>query len=74
MGETGQNFEILTPETSTPTTPESSEPAKKSIGAGGVVGIVLGSVAVCGIGGFSVFWFVLKKKTFADLIGVFKKK
>ena len=39
-----------------------------------VVGIVGGSVAVVGIGGFALFWFVIKKKSFADLIAVFKKK
>ena len=29
--------------------------------------------AVVGIGGFALFWFVFKKKTFADLLAVFKK-
>ena len=42
--------------------------------AGAVVGIVIGSVVIVGLGGFSIFWFVIKKKTFADLIAVFKKK
>ena len=40
---------------------------------GAVIGIVAGSVAVVGIGGFALFWFVIKKKSFADLIAVFKK-
>jgi len=44
------------------------------LGAGAIVGIVIGSVAVVGLGGFSLFWFVIKKKSFADLIAVFKKK
>jgi len=26
------------------------------------------------LGGFSLLWFVIKKKSFADLIAVFKKK
>ena len=43
------------------------------LGAGAIVGIVVGSVAVVGIGGFALFWFVIKKKSFADLIAVFKK-
>ena len=43
------------------------------LGAGAIVGIVIGSVAVVGIGGFALFWFVIKKKSFADLIAVFKK-
>lgn len=41
---------------------------------GAVAGIVIGSVAVAAVGGFSVFWFVIKKKKFADLIAIFKKK
>lgn len=48
-------------------------PALGGIGAGAVVGIVSGSVVVAGAGGFSIFWFVIKKKSWADLIGVFKK-
>ena len=43
------------------------------LGAGAIVGIACGSVAVVGIGGFALFWFVIKKKSFADLIAVFKK-
>lgn len=43
------------------------------LGAGAVVGIVSGSVVVAGAGGFSLFWFVIKKKSWADLIAVFKK-
>ena len=41
---------------------------------GAIAGIAVGSVAVAGVGGFSVFWFVIKKKKFADLIVIFKKK
>ena len=44
------------------------------LGTGAIIGIVIGSVAVVGIGGFALFWFVIKKKSFADLIAVFKKK
>ena len=35
---------------------------KDGLGAGAIVGIVIGSVAVVGIGGFALFWFVIKKK------------
>ena len=45
----------------------------EGLGTGAVVGIVAGSTAVAGTGGFSLFWFVIKKKSWADLIGVFKK-
>ena len=48
--------------------------AKNSLGAGAIIAIVIGSVLVVGIGGFAIFWFVIKKKSFADLIAVFKKK
>ena len=43
------------------------------LGAGAIVGIVIGSVAVVGVGGFALFWFVIKKKSFADLLGYLKK-
>ena len=43
------------------------------LGTGAIVGIVIGSVAVAGVGGFALLWFVIKKKSFADLIAVFKK-
>ena len=56
------------------TTPDNPNEDKDGLGAGAIVGIVIGSVAVVGIGGFALFWFVIKKKSFADLIAVFKKK
>ena len=46
---------------------------ESGLGAGAIVAIVIGSVAVVGIGGFALLWFVIKKKSFADLIAVFKK-
>ena len=57
-----------------PETPENPSGENDGLGAGAIVGIVIGSVAVVGIGGFALFWFVIKKKSFADLIAVFKKK
>lgn len=48
-------------------------PAKKDgLSGGQIAGIVIGSVAVAGIGGFAIFWFAVKKKTFADLITAIK--
>ena len=41
---------------------------------GAIAGIVIGSVAFAGIAGFSIYWFLIKKKSFADLLSVFKKK
>ena len=48
--------------------------AKNGLGAGAIIAIVIGSVLVVGIGGFAIFWFAIKKKSFADLKTVFKKK
>ena len=50
------------------------KPEKTGLSGGAIAGIVIGSVAVAGLGGFSLFWFVIKKKKFADLIALFKKK
>ncbi len=53
---------------------EITQPAKKDgLSGGAIAGIVIGSVAVAGLGGFAVLWFAVKKKTFADL-GVALKK
>ena len=52
---------------------EITPPAKKDgLSGGEIAGIVIGSVAVAGIGGFAIFWFAVKKKTFADLITAIK--
>ena len=50
-------------------------PSAKKDGLSGeqIAGIVIGSVLLAGIGGFAIFWFAVKKKTFADL-GVALKK
>ena len=58
------------------TTPPADNPPTDDdggLGAGAVVGIVVGSVAVSGTGGFALFWFVIKKKSFAELMGIFKR-
>ena len=52
---------------------EITPPAKKNgLSGGQIAGIVIGSVGVAGIGGFAIFWFAVKKKTFADLIAAIK--
>ena len=52
---------------------EITPPAKKDgLSGGAIAGIVIGSVAVAGIGGFAIFWFVVRKKTFAELIAAIK--
>ena len=54
--------------------PGGEQPEKTGLSGGAIAGIAVGSVAVAGLGGFSLFWFVIKKKKFADLIALFKKK
>ena len=52
---------------------EITPPAKKDgLSGGAIAGIVIGSVLLAGIGGFAIFWFAVKKKTFADLIAAIK--
>jgi hypothetical protein len=46
---------------------------KKGLSTGAIVGISAGSAAVAGTGGFSLFWFVIKKKKLSDLLLLFKK-
>ena len=52
---------------------EDAPVAKKGLSGGAIAGIVIGSLLLAGIGGFAIFWFAVKKKTFADL-GVALKK
>ena len=53
-------------------------PEGAGLSGGAVAGIVVGALAIVS-GGFAIFWFVVRKKTFADLIaaikgGVWKKQ
>ena len=41
---------------------------------GAVIGIVASGVVVIAIAAFAIVWFVVKKKTFADIAAIFKKK
>ena len=52
----------------------SNQQEDEGLSGGAIAGIAVGSAAAAGIGGFSVFWFVIKKKRFSDLIAVFKKR
>ncbi len=51
---------------------EDAPAAKKGLSGGAIAGIVIGSIAGVGIVGFAIFWFVVKKKTFAELISAIK--
>ena len=50
-----------------------TDDGEDGIGTGAIIAIIIGSVAVVGIGGFALVWFVIKKKSFADLIAILKK-
>jgi hypothetical protein len=41
---------------------------------GAIIAIVAGSVVVGGAGIFALVWFVIKKKTWAEFLAIFKKK
>ena len=59
-----------TPQPGTDTKPTTE---KQGLSGGAIAGIVIGSVLLAGIGGFAIYWFAIRKKTFADL-GVALKK
>ena len=63
-------YQITVTAKETPVTPSKNS----GLPAGAIVGIVIGSVLAAGIGGFALVWFVIKKKTWADFIAIFKKK
>ncbi|MBR3885714.1 MAG: InlB B-repeat-containing protein, partial [Clostridia bacterium] len=57
-----------------PEQPQKPEDTNKGLGVGAIIGIVLASLVVLGTGGFALVWFVIKKKSWADFIAIFKKK
>ena len=44
------------------------------LSGGAITGIAVGSTATASLSGFSIFWFIIKKKKWSDLIAIFKKK
>lgn len=44
----------------------------EGLSGGAIAAIVVGSVAVAGAGGFALFWFVIRKKSLADLGALLK--
>ena len=45
---------------------------KKGLSGGAIAAIVICSVLVAGAGGFAIFWFVIRKRNFAELIAAIK--
>ena len=62
-------YQITVTAKETPVTPSKNS----GLPAGAIAGIIIGSVLVVGIGGFALVWFVIKKKTWADFVALFKK-
>lgn len=60
-----------------PTTP-TDDHENKGLNGGAIAGIVIGSTLVASLGGFALVWFVIKKKSWAELMSaiknIFKKK
>ena len=48
--------------------------ANNGLPVGAIVGIAIGSTVIASVGIFSLIWFVIKKKSWADLLTIFKKK
>ena len=42
------------------------------LSVGAIVGIAVGAAVAAGVGAFAIFWFAVKKRSFKDLIKVFK--
>ena len=61
-----------TPNNPTPGAPDEVKPTNEGLSGGQIAGIVIGTLPLAGIGGFAIFWFAVKKKTFADLIAEIK--
>ena len=70
----GEGTPEPTPDNTPDTTPEGEDEAGLSGGAiaGIAVGATAGAVGL-GAGGFAIFWFVIKKKSLAELLAIFKK-
>ena len=51
---------------------DAPETEKDGLTGGAIAGIIIGSLVGTGIIGFAIFWFVFKKKKFADLIAAIK--
>ena len=51
---------------------EDAPVANDGLSGGAIAGIVIGCIAGVGIVGFAIFWFVVKKKSFAELISAIK--
>ncbi len=68
-GATDPNY--VAPPAAAPASAEEDD--EGGLGVGAIVAICVGGAAVVGVGSFALVWFVIKKKTWADFIAIFKK-
>ena len=66
--ETNETPDVNNPSDDTP------EDENEGLSGGAIAGIAVASTVATGTGGFSLFWFVIKKKKFSDLVKIIKKK
>ena len=74
-GEGGQGGS--TPDNTPDNTPEVEGEDEAGLSGGAIAGIAVGATVGAvglGVGGFAIFWFVIKKKSMAELLAIFKKK
>lgn len=71
---TGSNTCEYCGATITDSAPDVSDDESDKLSGGAIVAIVVSSVVVVGCGGFSLFWFVIKKRSIVDLLTIFRKK
>ena len=65
-----------TPDNTPDTTPEVEGEDEAGLSGGAIAGIAVGATAgavALGSGGFAIFWFVIKKKSVAELLAIIKK-
>ena len=65
-----------TPAPTPDNTPEIEGEEEAGLSGGAIAGIAVGATAGAvglGAGGFAIFWFVVKKKSLAELLAIFKK-
>ena len=65
-----------TPDNTPDTIPSVEGKEEEGLSAGAIAGIAVGATAGAvglGAGGFAIFWFVIKKKSMAELLAIFKK-